>query len=109
MATPPYTDPNILPDLMLDEETTQAPFYRVIIHNDNVTPMDFVIHILVSIFRLDSPQAIQVMYTAHYQGRAYVQSLPKPEAVRRIGMAHVSARLHRYPLLFTLEAEGGVS
>jgi ATP-dependent Clp protease adaptor protein ClpS len=105
MPTPPYTDPHIAPDLTLDEQTAQGPFCRVIIHNDNVTPMDFVIQILVSIFRLDSPHAMQVMFTAHYQDHAYVQSLPKPEALRRIGTAHISARLHHYPLLFTLEAE----
>jgi ATP-dependent Clp protease adaptor protein ClpS len=89
----------------LDEETSQGPLYRVIIHNDDVTPMDFVLIILHSVFRLSSPHAVQVMYTAHYQGKAFVQTLPKAEAQKRVGLAHMSARLNRYPLLFTLEAE----
>src|SRR5690554_4242359 len=87
------------------EETTEGPLYRVIIHNDDVTPMDFVLLILQSIFKLSGPHALQVMYTAHYHGQAYVQTLPKSEGERRIGQAHTSARLNRYPLLFTLEPE----
>lgn len=90
----------------LEEETTQGPLYRVIIHNDDVTPMNFVLLILESIFKLSTAHALQVMYTAHFHGQAYVQTLPKLEAQKRVGLAHTSARLHHYPLLFTLEAEG---
>ncbi len=88
-------------------ETTEGPLYQVIIHNDDVTPMEFVIDILLSIFRLDGPRAIQVMYTAHYHGSAYVQTLPKPEAQKRTGLAHMSARLRGYPLQFSLKPEAG--
>jgi ATP-dependent Clp protease adaptor protein ClpS len=99
--------PHRLPEVGedLDEETTQGPLYRVIVHNDDITPMDFVLRILGSIFQLSGPRAVQVMYTAHYQGQAYVQTLPKAEAQKRVGLAHMSARLNRYPLLFTIEAE----
>lgn len=85
--------------------TAEGPLYQVIIHNDDVTPMDFVLHILVSIFRLDGAHALQVMYTAHYHGSAYVQTLPKPEAQKRIGQAHFSARMNNYPLEFSLKPE----
>ncbi len=89
----------------LEEETAQGPLYRVIIHNDDVTPVDFVVLTLQSIFLLDALHAVQVMYTAHYHGQAYVQTLPKPEAEKRVGLAHISARLNGYPLLFTIELE----
>ncbi len=97
----------ILPDIgeAVEEEVTHAPLYRVLIHNDDVTPMDFVLHILRTVFLLSPVQAVQVMYTAHYHGIAYVQTLPKSEAQKRVGMAHFSARLRRFPLSFTLEAE----
>lgn len=88
------------------QKTTQGPLYRVMVHNDHVTPMDFVLTILTSIFRLDPAHAFQVMYSAHVHGTAYVQTLPKSEAHKRIGMAHVSATLHHYPLHFTAEPEG---
>lgn len=88
-----------------DEQTGQEPPYRIIIHNDDVTPMDFVIHILLSVFLLSYIHAMQVMYAAHYNGSAYVQTLPKPEAVKRVGMAEQSARLNGFPLRFTIEEE----
>ena len=87
------------------EQTEEGPLYRVIIHNDDVTPMNFVIDILISIFLLPAANAAYVMYTAHINGNAYVQTLPKPEAQRRINKAHFAARLIRYPLEFTLEPE----
>jgi ATP-dependent Clp protease adaptor protein ClpS len=88
-----------------EEQTEEGPLYRVIIHNDEVTTMDFVIHILMTVFLLPSANAAQVMYTAHLNGNAYVQTLPKPEAQRRVGKAHFAARLSGYPLEFTIEPE----
>ena len=79
--------------------------YRVIIHNDDVTPMDFVIHILKRIFFVGEADAMEIMYTAHFSGAAYVQTLPKSEAQNRIGRAHFAAGLEGYPLQFTLEPE----
>lgn len=88
-----------------DRTTTEGPLYQVIIHNDDVTPMDFVIHILFSIFHITGAHALQVMYTAHHHGSAYVQTLPKSEAQKRIGLAHFSARLNGYPLEFSMKPE----
>ena len=87
------------------EETQLEPLYRVIIHNDDVTPMDFVIHILERIFTVARPAAIQIMYTAHYNGSAYVQTLPKSEAQARIGRAQFASGLEGYPLRFSMEPE----
>ncbi len=85
------------------EQVGQGPLYRVIVHNDDVTPMDFVIHILIAIFFVPEPNASHIMYTAHLNGQADVQTLPKPEAQKRIGKAHFAARLSGYPLKFTME------
>ena len=98
-------DPKTIPEIQIDEETTQGPLYRVIIHNDDVTPMNYVVHILLAVFLLSGPGAVQVMYTAHYHGSAYVQTLPKAEAEKRVTQAHMSARLAGYPLMFTVEAD----
>ena len=95
--TPPQTIPVPVPEEELE------PLVRVIIHNDDVTPMDFVVHVLESIFFLSQPAALGVMYTAHFAGMAYVQTLPKTEAQNRIGKAHFAAGLEGYPLHFSLE------
>ncbi len=67
--------------------------------------MDFVVHVLTSIFELPSPNAEHVMYSAHLNGKAYVQTLPRREAQRRVGQARFAARLRGFPLEFSLEAE----
>ena len=91
------------PEVIDKQETAEEPLYRVIIHNDDVTPMDFVVHVLTQIFLLLQPDAVEVMLTAHYQGAAYVQTLPKEEAQKRIGKAHFAAGLDGYPLHFSME------
>jgi ATP-dependent Clp protease adaptor protein ClpS len=95
------------PEIEITEETETKlePLFRVIIHNDDVTPMDFVVHVLTSIFFLMQPDAMEVMFTAHFKGAAYVQTLPKAEAEKRINKAHFAAGLEGYPLHFSTEPE----
>jgi ATP-dependent Clp protease adaptor protein ClpS len=88
-----------------EEEAELEPLYRVIIHNDDVTPMDFVVHVLKTFFYLSNPKAAEIMLTAHVYGTAYVQTLPKTEAENRINRAHFAAGLEGYPLHFSLEPE----
>ena len=95
--------PKIIPDTQ--PEIALEPMYRVIIHNDDVTPMDFVVAILERIFFVSGPAAVEIMYTAHFSGAAYVQSLPESEARSRISRAHFAAGLEGYPLYFTMEPE----
>jgi ATP-dependent Clp protease adaptor protein ClpS len=83
------------------------PPYRVLIHNDDVTPMDFVVMILESIFELLFERAEAVMYSAHIHGVAYVGTYPKDQASSRIQSAHTRARANSYPLKFTMEPEPG--
>ena len=86
-------------------ETELEPLYRVLIHNDDITPMDFVLRILQRIFFVDGITAVHIMYTAHYQGSAYVQTLPKKEAQSRIGRAQFAAGVEGYPLSFSMEPD----
>ena len=99
----------LTPDYDLQELTEQQtqlePPWKVFIHNDDVTPMDFVVQILLTIFMLDMDTAVDVMLIAHTAGVAYVATLPKTEAEKRVGKAHFAAALEGYPLLFTIEPE----
>ncbi len=97
--------PEISKDVSKKPKASEEPPYRVIIHNDDVTPMNFVIYVLQNIFLLAGPRAAQVMFSAHIHGSAYVDTLPKTEALLRIQQAHITARLAGYPLLFTLESD----
>ena len=97
----------ILPDIEIIEETETElePFYRVIIHNDHSTPMDFVVHVLKTIFHLANDKAARIMFTVHIYGTAYVQTIAKSEAKKRIDKAHFEANNAGYPLRFTMEPE----
>jgi len=97
----------ILPEIEIleDSETAIEPLYKVIIHNDNITPMDFVVHILKTIFFLGVDRASEIMLTAHVNGNAYVQTLVKSEAEKRIDKAHFESNNAGYPLNFTMARE----
>jgi ATP-dependent Clp protease adaptor protein ClpS len=96
-----------LPEIQFIEETETElePMYSVIIHNDDVTPMNFVVEVLKQIFYLSNDRAAEIMLAAHIKGSAYVQSLPKSEAGNRVEKAHFAANMEGYPLRFTMERE----
>ena len=97
----------ILPDIQILEETETEleDLYRIIIHNDPVTPMDFVVYVLKTIFYLSNPKAAEIMLNAHIYGNAYVQTVSKSEAEKRINKAHSLADSEGYPLQFSMEPE----
>ncbi len=94
-------------DTDVDNLTEDAlePLYRIIIHNDDVTPFDFVIIVLRRFFQLSPPDAEYVAYVAHTKGMAHVATLPLKEAQKRVGQAHFAATLEGFPLKFTIEPE----
>ena len=104
-------DSDVLQDTDIEQEVgTEAeaaiePPYRVFVHNDDVTPFDFVIVALQRFFDLTLLVAEQIPYIAHVSGLAYVATLPKSEAEKRVGRAHFAASLEGYPLTFTIEPE----
>jgi ATP-dependent Clp protease adaptor protein ClpS len=104
-----YMKVEVVPEIEIieqqEEQTELEPLYRVLVHNDDVTPMDFVVHVLKTIFYLSNPKAFEVMLIAHITGLAYVQTLPKSEAEKRINKAHFAAGLEGYPLHFSMEPE----
>jgi len=96
-----------LPEIQIiaETETEFEPLYRVIIHNDPITPMDYVVQILKTIFYLSNDKAADIMFTAHIYGTAYVQTLAKSEAKKRVNQAHADAHNAGYPLHFSMEPE----
>jgi ATP-dependent Clp protease adaptor protein ClpS len=89
----------------VEQEQKLAPLYRVLIHNDDKTPMDFVVRILVSEFEREMEQAVKIMWEAHTTGAALVMTCGEEEATRRVERAHSLARTQKYPLTFSIEPE----
>lgn len=86
-------------------EQVIEPLYKVLIHNDDVTPLDYVIRILRRIFMLSHELAEHVAETAHNEQVAIVVIRPKPEAEKLIGAARAQARADGYPLTFSMEPD----
>lgn len=78
---------------------------KVIIHNDDVTPMNFVMMILFTLFNLSEELAEHIMWEAHTKGQALVVTLARPEAQRLVTKAHAITRKAGLPLTFTVESE----
>lgn len=97
----------VKPDIefvVMGETELEKPF-RVIIHNDDVTPMDFVVAVLIAIFEQTADQAAGIMLQAHHNGVALVAVLPYDEAHQKVYAAQTAARQYGYPLSFTLEPD----
>lgn len=82
-----------------------SDFWKIIVHNDEVTPYDYVIHILGDLFMLSEELADHVAWTAHTKGVAVVVVRPRVEAEKLVKVAHGRARQVSYPLTFSLEQE----
>ena len=77
--------------------------YRVVMHNDDFTPMDFVVDILIDIFHKGVPDAERLMLMVHESGRAAVGSYPYDIAVTKVQTAMARAREQGYPFRMTVE------
>jgi ATP-dependent Clp protease adaptor protein ClpS len=102
---PHEDDTELQPETTWVVSTDDGGQAHVLIHNDDVTPMDFVLIILRQIFLLGEVEAERVMLRAHYTGVAYVQTTSLEEAKYRVGKAHSLAREAGYPLRFTIELD----
>lgn len=85
-----------------EEEATEPPC-KVLIHNDDVTPYEYVIYTLGSVFMLSDELADHVAWTAHNKGEAVVVVRPRREAEKLVKVAAGRARGDGFPLTFTLE------
>ena len=86
-------------------QPVQGDLCKIIVHNDEVTPYDYVIDILGDLFMLSEELADHVAWTAHMKGVAVVAVRPRAEAEKLIKVAHGRARMVRYPLTFSLDQE----
>lgn len=77
--------------------------YQVIMHNDDFTPMDFVVELLRDFFHKDEIEAVHLMMMVHESGRASVGTYPRDIAVSKVENATARAREEGYPFRMTIE------
>ncbi len=77
--------------------------YQVILLNDDFTPMDFVVRILVELFYLSTEQAERVMLEVHHKGRGVCGLFTREIAETRVAQVNQVARQNEHPLLCVME------
>lgn len=88
-----------------EEKVEQPPLYKVLLHNDDYTTMEFVVWILQSVFNMPEEQAIQVMLNVHLRGSGVAGIYTYEIAEMKVEKATSLAREQEYPLLVTMEPE----
>lgn len=79
--------------------------YKVLMHNDDYTTMEFVVYILMEVFNKSLKDANRIMLEVHEKGRGIAGVYPYDIAVSKIAKATVEAEKEGYPFKLTLEEE----
>lgn len=88
------------------ESTTKRPsVFRVILHNDDYTTMEFVIAVLESIFHKSPAEAHRIMMQVHTRGHGICGTYPFDVAETKVSLVHDAAREEGYPLRASVEEE----
>ena len=101
------SDENDQTDLLTKTKpkTKRPPLYKVLLLNDDFTPMEFVVHVLERFFGLDHAQAFEIMLTVHKKGLAVVGVFSHEIAETKVAQVMDFARRHQHPLQCTMEKE----
>ena len=86
-------------------KTKRPPLYKVLLLNDDYTPMEFVVQVLERFFGLTHAQSFEIMLTVHKKGVAVVGVFSHEIAETKVGQVMDFARRHQHPLQCTMEKE----
>ncbi|MEQ8693359.1 MAG: ATP-dependent Clp protease adapter ClpS [Pseudomonadales bacterium] len=81
----------------------RPPMYKVLLLNDDYTPMEFVVHILEKFFAMNREKATQIMLTVHTQGAATVGIFTRDVAETKSEQVNLYAQENNHPLMSTIE------
>ena len=81
----------------------RPPLYKVILLNDDYTPMDFVVHVLETFFSIDRENATRIMLDVHTHGKGVCGIFTHEIAETKVSLVNGYSRENQHPLLCTLE------
>jgi ATP-dependent Clp protease adaptor protein ClpS len=81
----------------------RPPLYRVILLNDDYTPMEFVVQVLEKVFSLDRTTATRIMLEVHTKGKGVCGVFTYEIAETKVAQVTGLAQQHQHPLLCTME------
>ena len=92
-------------DELTEDKVTEPPMYRVILHNDDFTTKEFVVHILVAVFHKSMEEANRIMWQTHDSGNGLCGIYPYDVAETKVKTTVGIARENGFPLRLTLEKD----
>ncbi len=99
------TDSRTKPGTTSRTREDHPPMYKVLLHNDDYTTMEFVVEILVTVFGKSLEKATQIMLNVHNKGKAVCGIYPRQIADTKVETVHSLAAGKGYPLKSTMEKE----
>lgn len=84
-------------------KTRQPPLFKVLMHNDDYTTMDFVVNMLESVFHKSAAEANRIMLNIHYRGLGVCGVYPFDIAETKVMKVHAQARAAGHPLRCSIE------
>jgi ATP-dependent Clp protease adaptor protein ClpS len=85
------------------QKVKEPPFYKVLLHNDDYTSMEFVVLLLEKVFSKSTPEATRIMLNVHQQGIGVAGVYPKEIAETKVAIVHDLAQKNEYPLRCSME------
>ncbi|NQZ58893.1 MAG: ATP-dependent Clp protease adaptor ClpS [Lentisphaeraceae bacterium] len=86
-------------------KTKRPKLYKVLLHNDDYTPMDFVTHVLMNVFHKSFEESAYIMMKVHTRGLGMCGAFPKSVSEAKVNKVMDMARSEGHPLLCTMEPE----
>lgn len=90
-------------ELKTDRKAATPPLYRVLMHNDDYTTMEFVVSVLESIFHFQPTEANRIMLQIHMSGVGVCGTFPFDIAETKVQQVHLRARQEEHPLKCSME------
>ena len=85
-------------------QTCQPPLFKVLMHNDDYTTMEFVVETLQAVFHKPATEANRIMLHIHFKGVGMCGVFPFEVAETKVARVHAMARAQGYPLRCTLDS-----
>jgi len=85
-----------------EQSVARPPMFKVIMHNDDYTSMEFVVEMLVQVFHKSPTEANQIMLHIHFKGSGLCGVFPFEVAETKVAKVHTAARAQGYPLRCSL-------
>ena len=101
--TEPLEVPGSEPEVTVEDELKEPRQFKVLLHNDDYTSMDFVVEVLMNVFGKSETEAFAVMMSVHEKGIGLCGIFTAEVAETKVQIVHQMARARSFPLRWSME------